>query len=71
MSEEHCAEARGVVKWLIAIGAVVVGILIELGVKRWSGRGSRIKAVEDLMAGAAAIIVVFSVEQNCPYCLIG
>ena len=34
MSEEHRAEARGVVKWLIAIGAVVVGVPVELGVKR-------------------------------------
>ena len=34
MSEEHRAEARGVVKWLIAIGAVVVGVPVGLGVKR-------------------------------------
>lgn len=33
MSEEHRAEARGVVKWLIAVGAVVVGIPVGLGVK--------------------------------------
>ena len=34
MSEEHRAEARGVVKWLIAVGAVVVGVPVGLGVKR-------------------------------------
>jgi hypothetical protein len=34
MSEEHRAEARGVVKWLIAIGAIVVGVPVGLGVKR-------------------------------------
>jgi hypothetical protein len=34
MSEEHRAEARGVVKWLIAIGAVVVGVPVGLGVKK-------------------------------------
>jgi hypothetical protein len=34
MSEEHRAEARGVVKWLIAIGAVIVGVPVGLGVKR-------------------------------------
>jgi hypothetical protein len=41
MSEEHRAEARGVVKWLIAVGAVVVGIPVGLGVKRmvWGEEG--------------------------------
>jgi hypothetical protein len=34
MSEEHRAEARGMVKWLIAIGAVVVGVPVGLGLKR-------------------------------------
>ena len=34
MSEEHRAQARGVVKWLIAIGTVVVGVPVGLGVKR-------------------------------------
>ena len=34
MSEEHRAEARGAVKWLIAIGAVVVGVPVGLGVKK-------------------------------------
>lgn len=38
MSEEHRAEARGVVKWLIAVGAVVVGVPVGLGLKKmvWS-----------------------------------
>lgn len=41
MSEEHRAEARGVVKWLIAVGAVVVGIPVGMGVKRmvWGEEG--------------------------------
>jgi len=34
MSEEHRAEARGFVKWLVAIGVVVVGVPVGLGVKR-------------------------------------
>jgi hypothetical protein len=34
MSEEHRAEARGVVKWLVVVGAVVVGVPAGLGVKR-------------------------------------
>lgn len=41
MSEDHRAEARGAVKWLIAVGAVVVGIPVGLGVKRmvWEEEG--------------------------------
>ena len=41
MSEEHRAKARGVVKWLIAVGTVVVGIPVGLGVKRmvWAEEG--------------------------------
>lgn len=41
MSEEHRAEARSVVKWLIVAGAVVVGVPVGLGVKRmvWDGAG--------------------------------
>ena len=44
MSEEHRAEARGVVKWLIAIGAVVVGVPVGLGVKRmvWAEEGGEL-----------------------------
>ncbi|KAM0704144.1 hypothetical protein Q7P35_008377 [Cladosporium inversicolor] len=44
MSEEHRAEARGVVKWLIAIGAVVVGVPVGLGVKRmvWEEEGGEL-----------------------------
>lgn len=34
MSEEHRAQARGVVKWLILGGAVVIGVPVGLGVKR-------------------------------------
>ena len=34
MSEEHRAQARGVVKWLIFAGAVVVGVPVGLGVRR-------------------------------------
>lgn len=34
MSEEHRAQARSVVKWLILAGAVVVGIPVGLGLKR-------------------------------------
>lgn len=34
MSEEHRAEARGVVKWLILAGAVVVGVPVGVGIKR-------------------------------------
>lgn len=34
MSEEHRAQARGVVKWLIVGGAVVVGVTVGLGLKR-------------------------------------
>jgi hypothetical protein len=39
MSEEHRAEARGVVKWLMAVGAVLVGVPVGLGVKKmfWDG----------------------------------
>jgi hypothetical protein len=39
MSEEHRAEARGVVKWLMVVGAVVVGVPVGLGVKNmvWDG----------------------------------
>jgi hypothetical protein len=39
MSEEHRAEARGVVKWLMLVGAVVVGVPVGLGVKKmvWDG----------------------------------
>ena len=33
MSEEHRAQARGVVKWLIVAGMVVVGVPVGLGVK--------------------------------------
>jgi hypothetical protein len=41
MSEEHRAEARGVVKWLMVVGAVVVGVPVGLGVKKmfWDGEG--------------------------------
>ena len=44
MSEEHRAEARGVVKWLIAVGAVVVGVPVGLGVKKmvW-GEGEEVR----------------------------
>ena len=43
MSEEHRAQARGVVKWLIAIGTVVVGVPVGLGVKRmvWADEDAR------------------------------
>lgn len=34
MSEEHRAQARGVVKWLVFAGAVVVGVPVGLGVRR-------------------------------------
>ena len=34
MSEEHRAQARGVVKWLLVVGGVVVGVPVALGVKR-------------------------------------
>ena len=47
MSEEHRAQARGVVKWLILAGAVVVGIPVGLGLKRiiWGGaEGDELKA---------------------------
>jgi hypothetical protein len=39
MSEEHRAEARGVIKWLMVVGAVVVGVPVALGVKKmiWDG----------------------------------
>jgi hypothetical protein len=42
MSEEHRAQARGVVKWLILAGAVVVGVPVGLGLRRmiWSGKES-------------------------------
>lgn len=40
MSEEHRAEARGVVKWLIGAGVVVVGLPVGVGVGRlvWGGK---------------------------------
>lgn len=34
MSEEHRAQARAVVKWLILGGTVVIGLPVGLGVKR-------------------------------------
>ena len=39
MSEEHRAQARSVVKWLVLAGAVVVGVPVGLGLKRivWGG----------------------------------
>jgi hypothetical protein len=39
MSEGHRAEARGVVKWLMVVSAVVVGVPVGLGVKKmvWDG----------------------------------
>lgn len=46
MSEEHRAEARGIVKWLFVAGAVVVGLPVGLGVKKmvW-GEGNEGKDV--------------------------
>jgi hypothetical protein len=49
MSEEHRAQARGVVKWLIRAGAVVVGVPVGLGLRRmiWDGEeGDRVKGVK-------------------------
>lgn len=39
MSEEHRAEARAIVKWLVLAGAVVIGLPLGVGVKRmvWDG----------------------------------
>jgi hypothetical protein len=39
MSEEHRAQARGVVKWLVLAEAVVVGVPVGLGLRRivWGG----------------------------------
>ncbi|KAM0717865.1 hypothetical protein Q7P37_006197 [Cladosporium fusiforme] len=39
MSEEHRAEARVVVKWLVLAGAVVVGVPVGLGVRRMLSGG--------------------------------
>jgi hypothetical protein len=41
MSEEHRAQARSVVKWLVLAGAVVVGVPVGLGLRRivWGGEG--------------------------------
>lgn len=43
MSEEHRAQARGVVKWLMVVGAVVVGVPVALGLQRmvWTDEGVR------------------------------
>ena len=49
MSEEHRAQARGVVKWLILAGAVVVGVPVGLGLRRmiWGGEeGDGVKGVK-------------------------
>jgi len=42
MSEEHRAQARSVVKWLVLAGAVVVGVPVGLGLRRmvWGGEES-------------------------------
>lgn len=41
MSEEHRAEARGVVKWLFVAGAIAVGVPVGLGVRKMAwGEGS-------------------------------
>lgn len=34
MNEEHRAQARGVVKWLMVVGGVVVGVPVALGLRR-------------------------------------
>lgn len=39
MSEEHRAQARGVVKWLMVLSGVVVGVPVALGLKTvWQDR---------------------------------